>query len=559
MPKKPVRNAFYFFMKELEPALRKEGRVFVNGIQDVVPIAHPRWKALPEKEKERFEKMAKEYKKKMRGAEGDKFRMDNVGNNLAYRVDPVAELNKRRLGEQRAMRSSWPPGKEVAKEKFYFINIQYLCKTEEDEYLPCEIAIIEYSIESGITKKLHRFIEPGRIKTGYRFTCIENSEQTHQIPVENFELSDSNYRGLWIQIENFINPQGELPEHPPLYCLGADDDYRVVEYCLDWIHGRTCLGTPNCIRKIYEVEGLLLELNAHIGNSVAKSQCVDLLTSHDWDYEPDTKCDYHEEKEVKHCSLGIVQRYAFAMSDCLCGYYDVQLTPKHLPMRKDTPAVTVLSPSTMPVDPHQDSRMPQRKAPPVYNRPKAQPTRPVAQDDDDDEDYTPLRLPGNAPGTNYNNPAPWAGMMGVAAPKVENSFTPMGRGLSIGMEGLTLNDEKFAGRSQAPDPTFTPNPPMAWQRDSQPLGIGRGLLKNMPEPKQEPVAPPMLAHPPHIADTDHMNGLNGQIPHTALQRGRGRGGILEHLMKTGVKPGVPQGRGIAPPDWVDDGSFVLRR
>ena len=44
MPKKPVRNAFYFFMKELEPALRKEGRVFVNGIQDVVPIAHPRWK-----------------------------------------------------------------------------------------------------------------------------------------------------------------------------------------------------------------------------------------------------------------------------------------------------------------------------------------------------------------------------------------------------------------------------------------------------------------------------------------------------------------------------------
>ena len=36
---------------------------------------------------------------------------------------------------------------------------------------------------------------------------------------------------------------------------------------------------------------------------------------------------------------------------------------------------------------------------------------------------------------------------------------------------------------------------------------------------------------------------------SALNPGRGRGGILEHLMKTGVKPGVPQGRGIAPPDW----------
>lgn len=44
MPKKPARNAFYFFMKDIEPALRKEGRVFPNGVQDLVPIAHPRWK-----------------------------------------------------------------------------------------------------------------------------------------------------------------------------------------------------------------------------------------------------------------------------------------------------------------------------------------------------------------------------------------------------------------------------------------------------------------------------------------------------------------------------------
>ena len=44
MPKKPVRNAFYFFMKELEPKLRKEGRVFPNGMADIVPLAHPQWK-----------------------------------------------------------------------------------------------------------------------------------------------------------------------------------------------------------------------------------------------------------------------------------------------------------------------------------------------------------------------------------------------------------------------------------------------------------------------------------------------------------------------------------
>lgn len=70
---------------------------------------------------------------------------------------------------------------------------------------------------------------------------------------------------------------------------GATGDYLVVECCLQWIHGRTCLGSPNRIKHIYEVEGLMQELHAHIGNQVSKSGCVDALTSHDWDYEPDTR------------------------------------------------------------------------------------------------------------------------------------------------------------------------------------------------------------------------------------------------------------------------------
>lgn len=52
----------------------------------------------------------------------------------------------------------------LKRENFYFINFQYLCKTEEGDYLPVEIAVVEYSIEKGITKKLHRFIEPGNVK-----------------------------------------------------------------------------------------------------------------------------------------------------------------------------------------------------------------------------------------------------------------------------------------------------------------------------------------------------------------------------------------------------------
>lgn len=46
------------------------------------------------------------------------------------------------------------------------------------------------------------------------------------------------------------------------------------------------------------------------------------------------------------------------MSDSLCKYYDVKLTPNHFPMRKDFSGITVLSHSSMPVCNKQDSRLP---------------------------------------------------------------------------------------------------------------------------------------------------------------------------------------------------------
>ena len=38
---------------------------------------------LPEAERQRYEKISKEYKAKMRGAEGDKYRLDTAGNLLS--------------------------------------------------------------------------------------------------------------------------------------------------------------------------------------------------------------------------------------------------------------------------------------------------------------------------------------------------------------------------------------------------------------------------------------------------------------------------------------------
>ena len=54
---------------------------------------------------------------------------------------------------------------EVALDKFFFVDIQSLCEIpekEDEQFLPCELAAVEYSLHSGIHKSTHRFIDPGR-------------------------------------------------------------------------------------------------------------------------------------------------------------------------------------------------------------------------------------------------------------------------------------------------------------------------------------------------------------------------------------------------------------
>ena len=50
--------------------------------------------------------------------------------------------------------------------KLYLFDIQPLCELkdlEKERWLPCEMAIVEYSFEHGIHRSLHKFIDPGMI------------------------------------------------------------------------------------------------------------------------------------------------------------------------------------------------------------------------------------------------------------------------------------------------------------------------------------------------------------------------------------------------------------
>ena len=78
----------------------------------------------------------------------------------------MVEMEERRAKEKELIRASFRRGKDVCLQSFYFIDFQSLYEVPDRDdirFLPCEVAIVEYSLYSGHCKHLHKFIDPGKL------------------------------------------------------------------------------------------------------------------------------------------------------------------------------------------------------------------------------------------------------------------------------------------------------------------------------------------------------------------------------------------------------------
>eukprot|EP00731_Ephydatia_muelleri_P012333 Em0006g1227a len=258
-------------------------------------------------------------------------KMDCTGQLLSERRDKTLDLLERRRTEQDTLVLSLPPGKDVVLEKFYFLDIQSLCEVRDNDearFLPCELAVVEYSLTGGISASYHCFIDPGPIPTGYRYLAKQKSEESHQIPVDAFELAEHNYQKILRSLETFVKPNS-LGECPPLFVKRAIAEK--VEWCLMWLSSKA--GVEGKLTRVYEMEGLIMALNAHLdaGAKMDFFEAQHLLDTTIYDYE--NCCSWHEERDCKFCSLGTVSVYSYVLSDCLCEKYGVAPTRNHLPSR----------------------------------------------------------------------------------------------------------------------------------------------------------------------------------------------------------------------------------
>lgn len=79
--------------------------------------------------------------------------------------------------------------------------------TEQDEHLPCEIALSEYSLAEGVSRVLHGYVYPPCIPKGYGYEILRTAQDTHLLN-EDSELlkthAAKDYRNIVDEIVKFL-------------------------------------------------------------------------------------------------------------------------------------------------------------------------------------------------------------------------------------------------------------------------------------------------------------------------------------------------------------------
>ena len=73
----------------------------------------------------------------------------------------------------------------IEETSFFIMHANIFVRTPEDGFVvPAEIALIKFSIEEGVAEApLQFFPAPGKIPSGYKWSCMETSEVHHKIPL----------------------------------------------------------------------------------------------------------------------------------------------------------------------------------------------------------------------------------------------------------------------------------------------------------------------------------------------------------------------------------------
>eukprot|EP00092_Neocalanus_flemingeri_P016616 GFUD01017977.1.p1 GENE.GFUD01017977.1~~GFUD01017977.1.p1 ORF type:complete len:495 (-),score=145.53 GFUD01017977.1:1213-2598(-) len=320
---KSVRSPFWFFMMEQKERWEQEDKWDKKKtMEELVQATIPIWKEnkadpvflAPYIEQHR------EWKMNRMGDLENKY--DSLGRSLADIQREAQRVRKKEEDMNKEIEETViRAGNTVARTSFFVAHFNFLCRTQQDFYIPCEGAVVEFSLEKGVIRCWQEFLSPlDSIPVGYKYKCIQSSRVTHNL-TPDFEHYQTDYSKIMASLVQFL---GGGDKQPPLYVM--PDHVDAADCITQFITNKA---NSQLDFKIFSLPKLLQELGHYPSIHIAQA----LMEEDRFSHHAGLGCQFHESLgNPHHCSLSICKRMLFTLSASCSNLYRLHLKPgRHLP------------------------------------------------------------------------------------------------------------------------------------------------------------------------------------------------------------------------------------
>ena len=332
------RSPLYFFMMEKKQQWMREGRwdETKGGFNALMAATEPLWQELrngPPHLMEPYIRKHREWKNQEKDLER---KYDTMGRPLADIQREAAKQRKIVADMERDVENTVSGlGNTVTRASFFVAHFNYLCRTSDDFFPPCEAAVVEFSLERGVKRIWHEFLSPlDSVPVGYKYKCQQHARVTHHLTAE-FEHYQTDYKVIIESLIQFLSRNNE-EMLPPIYVM--PDHMDAAECITEFIVQKSSTVQDDPLR-VYSLPKLMFELHnlplspSHPAAYPSEYVAQTVLEDDKFSHYPGLGCDFHESLESSHyCSQSICQRLVLRLTAACNPIYNLGLRSKgHLP------------------------------------------------------------------------------------------------------------------------------------------------------------------------------------------------------------------------------------
>ncbi|CAG4961609.1 unnamed protein product [Colias eurytheme] len=340
MPKKPPRNAFYFYMVNFKEEQRMKG-IHYENMAEVAEAAGPLWRDAPPSIRTKFETMAKREKEK-HNLPTKKF--TSTGVSFAEIEQQEREQKEAEEAERKDIKnfvaintiSGRAPSIDI-----FLMDVNAFCKVGS-EYLIGECTILRFNLQDGIMNIYHEMINPGSIPMGYAYEAKLGSQE-FCIPLPDETIPRSNYMHILATTIDYLKQNKRNANTlPPIFTM-PDKVAPVQDFIVQMCRRAE---EDDSLFRVYKLDTLFFTLINAIKSRPdegfpKESLALVQLKKDMFKYTPGIGCEHHntEDKTVE-CTTSRVKRWAFTIMDSCCPVVGVDMKPgKHLPYDYDMDSI----------------------------------------------------------------------------------------------------------------------------------------------------------------------------------------------------------------------------